>query len=101
MSGVDRLNGGTDTPTMSQRPESGEVILDGKEGRGMWVWSVLAVLSSRMSAGGFSLGIEGYIQGYRVLVVNPPRHPFFTSTFKRVFTDELFKATQLVLRICQ
>jgi hypothetical protein len=56
MSGVDRLNGGTDTPTMSQRPESGEVILDGKEGRGMWVWSVLAVLSSRMSAGGFSLG---------------------------------------------
>jgi hypothetical protein len=32
MSGTDRLNGGTDTPTISQRSESGQVILDSKEG---------------------------------------------------------------------
>jgi hypothetical protein len=48
--GADRLNGGTDTPAISQRSEAGQVILGAKEGRGMWVWSVLAVLSSRMSA---------------------------------------------------
>jgi len=55
MAGADRLNGGTDTPAISQQSEAGQVILGAKEGRGMWVWSVLAVLSSRMSAGGCSL----------------------------------------------
>jgi hypothetical protein len=57
MTGGDRLNGGTGTPPVSQRSESGEGILGAKEGRGMWVWSavVLAVLSSLMSAGGCSL----------------------------------------------
>jgi hypothetical protein len=57
MAGADRLNGGTGTPAVSQRSESGQGILGAKEGTGMWVWSavVLAVLSSRMSAGGCSL----------------------------------------------
>ena len=57
MAGADRHNGGTGTPVVSQRSESGQGILGPKEGRGMWVWSavVLAVLSSRMSVGGCSL----------------------------------------------
>jgi hypothetical protein len=57
MSGTDRLNGDTDTPTVSQRSESGQGILGVTEGRGVWVWSsvVLVVLSSYMSAGDFSL----------------------------------------------
>ncbi len=42
---------------VAQRSEAGQGILGAKEGKGMWVWSavVLAVLSSRMSAGGCSL----------------------------------------------
>jgi hypothetical protein len=57
MGGTDRLNGGTGTTSVSQRSESGQGILDVKEGRGMWVWStvVLSVLSSCMPAGGCSL----------------------------------------------
>ncbi len=57
MAGADRLNGGTGTPAVSQQSESGQGILGAKEGRGMWVWLavLLAVLSSRMSAGGCSL----------------------------------------------
>jgi hypothetical protein len=48
---------GTPTGTaVAQRSETGQGILGAKEGKGMWVWSavVLAVLSSRMSAGGCS-----------------------------------------------
>jgi hypothetical protein len=55
MTGTDRLNGGTDTPVISQRSEAGQVILDAKAGRGMWVCSVLVVLSSRLSDGTCSL----------------------------------------------
>jgi hypothetical protein len=56
MSGSDLL----DTPTgtvVVHRSETGQGILGVKEGKGMWVWSVvvLVVLSSRMSAGGCSL----------------------------------------------
>jgi hypothetical protein len=47
------------TPTgtaEAQQSETGLGILGAEEGKGMWVWSVvLAVLSSRMSAGGCSL----------------------------------------------
>ena len=49
MAGAD-LSGGTGTPAVSQRSESGQGILGAKEGRG-----IVAVLSSRMSAGGCSL----------------------------------------------
>ena len=57
MAGADLLNGGTGTPAVLKRSESGQGILGVKEGRGKWVWSavVVAVLSSRMSAGGCSL----------------------------------------------
>jgi hypothetical protein len=57
MAGADRLSGGTGTPAVSQRSESGQGILGAKAGRGMLLWSavVVAVLSSRMSAGGCSL----------------------------------------------
>ncbi len=56
MPGADLLNGGTGTPVVSQRLESGQGILGAKEGRGMWLWSavVVSVLSSRMSTGGCS-----------------------------------------------
>ena len=50
MAGADLLNGGTGTPAVSQRSESGQGILGAKEGKG-----IVAVLSSRMSAGGYSL----------------------------------------------
>ena len=50
MAGADLLNATTGT-AVSQRSEAGQGILGGKEGKGMWVWSVvvLAVLSSCMS----------------------------------------------------
>ena len=56
MAGADLLNAPTGT-AVAQRSETRQGILGGKEGKGMWVWSavVLAVLSSRMSAGGCSL----------------------------------------------
>ena len=52
MAGTDLLDTPTDT-VVAQRSETGQGILGAKEGKGMWVWSavVLAVLSSRMSAG--------------------------------------------------
>ena len=43
MAGVDRLDGGTGTPVVSQRSESGQGILGAKEGRGMWLWSAVVV----------------------------------------------------------
>ena len=45
--GTDLLNGGTGTPVVLQRSESGQGILGVKGGRGMWLWSgvVVAVLS--------------------------------------------------------
>jgi hypothetical protein len=51
MTGDDLLDSPTGT-TVEQRSESGQGILGGKEGKGMWVWSsvVLTVLSSNMSA---------------------------------------------------
>jgi hypothetical protein len=58
MAGADLLDEGTGTPAVSQRSESGQGILGAKAGRGgMLLWSamVMAVLSSRMSAGGCSL----------------------------------------------
>ena len=56
MAGADLLDAPTGT-AVAQRSEAGQGILGAKEGKGMWVWSamVLAVLSSRMSAGGCSL----------------------------------------------
>jgi hypothetical protein len=56
MAGADLLDAPTGT-AVAQRSEAGQGILGAKEGKGMWVWSgmVLAVLSSRMSAGGYSL----------------------------------------------
>ena len=53
MAGADLLNGGTGTPAVLQRSESGQGILGAKEGRGMWLWSgvVVVVLSSHMSVG--------------------------------------------------
>ncbi len=56
MAGADFLDSPTGT-VVAQRSEAGQGILGAKEGEGMWVWSamVLAVLSSRMSAGGCSL----------------------------------------------
>jgi hypothetical protein len=56
MAGADLLDAPTGT-AVAQWSESGQGILGAKEGKGMWVWSavVLAVLSSRMSAGGCSL----------------------------------------------
>ena len=56
MAGADLLDAPTGT-AVAQRLEAGQGILGAKEGKGMWVWSamVLAVLSSRMSAGGCSL----------------------------------------------
>ena len=53
MEGVDLLDPPTGT-VVGQRSEGGQGILGATEGKGMWVWSavVLAVLSSRMSAGG-------------------------------------------------
>ena len=56
MAGADLLDAPTGT-AVAQRSETGQGILGAKEGKGMWVWSavVLAVLSSRMSAGGCSL----------------------------------------------
>jgi hypothetical protein len=56
MAGDDLLDAPTGT-AVAQRSEAGQGILGAKEGKGMSVWSamVLAVLSSRMSAGGCSL----------------------------------------------
>ena len=56
MAGADLLDAPTGT-AVAQRSETGQGILGATEGKGMWVWSavVLAVLSSRMSAGGCSL----------------------------------------------
>jgi hypothetical protein len=56
MTGTDLLDAPTGTP-VTQRSEGGQGILGVTEGKGMWVWSamVLAVLSSRMWAGGCSL----------------------------------------------
>jgi hypothetical protein len=56
MSGADLLEAPTGT-SVAQRSEAGQGILGVKEGKGMWVWSavLLAVLSSRMSAGGCPL----------------------------------------------
>jgi hypothetical protein len=56
MSGADLLDAPTGTAVVTWS-ETGQGILGAKEGKGMWVWSalVLAVLSSRMSAGGCSL----------------------------------------------
>jgi hypothetical protein len=56
MAGDDLFDSPTGT-SVAQRSEAGQGILGAKEGKGMWVWSamVLAVLSSRMSAGGCSL----------------------------------------------
>ncbi len=56
MAGADLLDPPTGT-AVAQRSETGQGILGAKEGKGMWVWSavVLAVLSSRMSAGSCSL----------------------------------------------
>jgi hypothetical protein len=56
MTGADLLETPIGT-TVEQRSEGGQGILGSKEGKGMWVWSgmVLAVLSSHMSAGGYSL----------------------------------------------
>ena len=56
MAGADLLEAPTGT-AVAQRSEAGQGILGVKEGKGMWVWSVvvLVVLSSRMSVGGCSL----------------------------------------------
>ena len=56
MAGADLLKAPTGT-AVAQLSEAGLGILGAKEGKGMWVWSavVLAVLSSRMSAGSCSL----------------------------------------------
>jgi hypothetical protein len=56
MEGADLLKVPTGT-AVAQQSETGLGILGAEEGKGMWVWSavVLAVLSSRMSAGGCSL----------------------------------------------
>ena len=56
MAGADLLDAPTGT-AVAQRSEAGQGILGAIKGKGMWVWSavVLAVLSSRMSAGGCSL----------------------------------------------
>ena len=56
MTGADLLDAPTGTAVVTWS-ETGQRILGAKEGKGMWVWSavVLAVLSSRMSAGGCSL----------------------------------------------
>ena len=51
MTGTDLLNGGTDTPAISQRSEAGRGILVAKEGRGMWVWSSVVAVLSCMSVG--------------------------------------------------
>ena len=53
MAGDDLLDAPTGT-AVATWSETGQGILGTKEGKGMWVWSavVLAVLSSRMSAGG-------------------------------------------------
>ena len=55
MAGDDLLDAPTGT-AVATWSETGQGILGTKEGKGMWVWSavVLAVLSSRMSAGGCS-----------------------------------------------
>ena len=55
--GTDRLDGGTGTPVVSQRSESGQAILSVKEGSGMWLWSdvEVVVLSSHMSVTSCSL----------------------------------------------
>jgi hypothetical protein len=55
MAGADLLKTPTGT-VVGQQSETGLGILGVEEGKCMWVWSVvLAVLSSRMSAGGCTL----------------------------------------------
>jgi hypothetical protein len=70
MAGADLLKTPTGT-AVAQQSETGLGILGAEEGKGMWVWSVvLAVLSSRMSAGGCSLAGRRDNVSYLVITAN-------------------------------
>ena len=82
MTGDDLLDAPTGT-AVAQRSETGQGILGAKEGKGMWVWSavVLAVLSSRMSAGGCSLaGRRDNVPCLRITAIRHIFFPFFVYT---------------------
>ena len=87
MAGADLLKAPTGT-AVAQQSETGLGILGAEEGKGMWVWSamvVLAVLSSRMSAGGCSLA--GRRDNVPCLAITA----IFSQGSSEIFSPRVFK----------